>query len=140
MTCKYCSEPYDLATPLHEGFCPKCAETKRTGHLNTLERRFIELESNVAKCRAFVEKHKDAMGAFDCTCYGWDTEIKFSQYMILPFIPKDVARAFGVDGWKRIPNTSGCGSIDWVKELDGVVLKIENAEQIKPKLIEEVKL
>jgi len=100
------------------------------------ENQFTEVEKNLAALRRFMVVHHDALALLDWRCYGYDNSIVLNTYNQKP---KDVALAFGKDGWKREHNSYSCGSIDWHKTIDGVLLKIENAENIKPTLREEVK-
>lgn len=105
------------------------------------EGNFTKNEKCIAILRAFLAEHRDAFAQFCWRAYGWnDTDIEFN----IPGYPaqqaKDIARAFGPDGWKRSYNPHACGSINWTKELEGVKLIIRNAEQAPRKLVEEVKL
>lgn len=100
------------------------------------EKRFLELEDNIAVLRRFIVVHHDALAPFTWTAWGWDKSIEFRSYSQRP---TEIAKAFGKDGWRRESDSYSCGSINWKKELDGVKLKIEAAENIKPTLREEVK-
>lgn len=102
------------------------------------EARFVELESNISVLRAFIAKHRETLAPFHWSCYGYDKSITFWGGMSND--AKSVARAFGADGWTREHSGVSCGSVNWKKPLDGVVLLIEAAENIKPKLIESVKI
>jgi hypothetical protein len=105
------------------------------------EAKFRELESIILTLRGFFEKHREPLSPFGWSCYAPGLEITFGKYAFNGSPdPKAVASAFGSGGWIRKHNPYACGSIDWFKTVDGVVLKIEDAENIKPKLIEEVKL
>ena len=105
------------------------------------DKKFLKAEKEMATHRDFWIKHKDAMGRFYFYWWPWNNEIQFDCCCgITRNSAKEIARTFGVDGWKRKPDPSTCGLINWEKELDGVILKIRGAENIKPKLIEEVKL
>lgn len=101
------------------------------------EKRFIGVELALAKCRAFIEKHRLTLAPFNWSCFGWDNEITFSHYCNEA---KAIARAFGADGWTREHDRWSCGSVDWKKEIDGMFLIIKGAESIKPKLNEQVRL
>lgn len=115
--------------------------------VDTVQLKFDEQEQYFQKTlqwqatlRAFFAKHREAISPFHWRAYGWnDTEIVFDHYSDHGKA-KDIARAFGKDGWKRVADRFSCGSINWRKELDGCVLIIENAESLKPSLIETVKL
>jgi hypothetical protein len=106
------------------------------------EEHFRQFEKEMAILRKFFEKHRETLSPFGWTCYAWnDLEIKFGRYDFNGCKdPKAIARAFGADGWTRKHNRSACGAIDWFKVVDGVILTIEDAENIKPKLIDNVKL
>jgi hypothetical protein len=105
------------------------------------EECFRAQEGYLAILRAFTSKHRDAMAPFHWKAYGWnDTEIAFDIIQYPAQDPKAIARAFGADGWKRVPDGYTCGSINWRKELDGCVLIIKYAENIKPTLREDVRL
>lgn len=101
------------------------------------EQQFVKLELAIATLRRFMVKHHDTLAPFRWKAYGWDTEIKFDTYNDAP---KEIAKAFGSNGWTRKHDRFSCGSINWEKEVDGCKLIIECAENIKPKLIDEVKL
>ena len=115
--------------------------------VDTVQLKFDEQEQYFQKTlqchatlRAFFEKHREAISPFHWRAYGWcDTEIVFNHYSDSGK-EKEIARAFGKDGWKRVADRFACGAIKWVKELDGCQLIIENAESLKPSLIETVKL
>jgi hypothetical protein len=114
--------------------------------LAEIEQKFIDQEAQlvkqeqiVATLRAFFSKHREALAPFVWNCYGWNTEIKFDLGW-RDQKAKDIARAFGADGWTRKVDGYSCGSINWHKSVGGVELTINAAESIKPKLIEEVKL
>lgn len=90
--------------------------------------------------RAFFEKHREAISPFNWKAYGWmDTEIEFDSWQDRGKA-KEIATALGREGWTRHKNSYTCGAIDWKKELDGCGVIIKNAEQMTPKLIEQVKL
>lgn len=104
------------------------------------EEYFQKTVRTQAVLRAFFEKHRETIAPFKWRAYGWcDTEIEFQSYSKHP-MAKEIANAFGKNGWRRVPNRHSCGAIDWRKDLDGCVLIIKTAEQLEPKVIEEVKL
>lgn len=116
--------------------------TKPKSKIEDAEETFAKTESCIAALRAFFSKHAASLEQFSWRAYGWnDKEITVDshQYGEKRLTPKEIAALFGLDGWVRQHSTFACGAIDWVKHLDGCVLKIENAESIRPKLIEEVK-
>lgn len=104
---------------------------------NEVEKRFRDIEKNLALTREFLTKHREKIEQHTFRAYGWDNEIVFYGY---DQDSKAIARAFGSEGWTRQHDSYSCGAINWHKEVDGIKLKIENAENIKPKLIEAVKL
>src|SRR5690242_20275247 len=82
------------------------------------EAKFAETDSTLATCRAFWEKHKENLLKFTYSgFYGWYANIDFST---ASHTAKEIAKAFGADGWKRHRDEYICGRINWKKELDGV--------------------
>ena len=112
-----------------------------------IQKKFDEQEAGFAKTlechrvlREFFTKHREAIAPFHWKAYGWcDTEVEFDSFQNRGR-EKELARALGKDGWTRHKNSYACGSIDWKKDLDGCHLIIRGAEQMSPKLIDEVKL
>ncbi len=107
------------------------------------EKNFAKTEHCIAVLRAFFAKHAAALEQIDFRAYGWnDTVVTINNrtWGENPLTPTQIAALFGQTGWNRKHSTYTCGAVDWVKELDGCTLTIENAESIKPKLIDEVKL
>jgi len=104
------------------------------------EARFVEIEAGLKILREFFIKHREAIAPFQWTCYGSSLTISFNCAYGNKDKQKEIARAFGSSGWKRVKNEYTCGRIDWKKTVDGVEIEIDCAEQINPKLIEEVKL
>lgn len=116
-------------------------ETQET-KIQNAERTFAKTEECIAALRAFFAKHAEAMEQINFRAYGWnDKEINIANraWGQNVLAPKQIAALFGLDGWMRQHNSGACGAVDWVKQLDGCMLVIENAESIKPKLIETVK-
>lgn len=102
------------------------------------ENHFKAMERDLVTLREFFVKHHDALAPFVWRCYGWnDCKIVFGAS---GEEAKAIAKAFGASGWTREHDSYSCGSINWHKDIDGCHLKIEGAESIKPRLIEEVKL
>jgi hypothetical protein len=102
------------------------------------ESEFKEKEVKIAALRAFLVKYREPLSLFlNWKAFAFHGDIDFSNY---DSKQKEIARAFGADGWVRKKHSYTCGAINWEKTLDGVKLTIESAEQINPKLIEEVKL
>jgi hypothetical protein len=95
-------------------------------------------EQDIARLRAFMARHREAIAPFEWRAYGWnDLKIIFEAH---DQKPKEIAKAFGATGWTREHDSYTCGAVNWKKEVDGCFLIIKNAENIKPKLIEEVKI
>ena len=102
------------------------------------ESHFQQIERDFVILRAFFVKYRETLAPLDWNCYGWnDRKIIFCTH---GGDAKKIAKAFGSDGWVREHDKYSCGSINWLKTIDGCILKIEGAECIKPRLIEEVKL
>ena len=117
---------------------PEDAEKK----FHSTEQCFRETESDIKASREFIAKHKDALSKFtDWTCYGWSgRELRINLLYSRQQSAKEIAKLFGAEGWRRKPNSHTCGAIDWMKDFDGFQVTIEGAENLKPKLIEEVKI
>jgi hypothetical protein len=104
------------------------------------ENQFLEQEKNISLLRAFFLKYRKPFAQFQWRAYGIDNEISFDCNYQNVGRAKDIARAFGSDGWTRKKNSYTCGQIDWFKDIGEVTLKIEGAEHLNLNLIEEVKL
>ena|ERR1700744_1970254 len=105
------------------------------------EAQFVASEKTLAILRDFFKKWREVISAFKWTCYGWGSpDIKFDLTYGDKSQAKAIATAFGKEGWRREKDNYACGKINWLKTVDGVELKIDGAEQLSPKLIEEVKL
>lgn len=104
-----------------------------------IEAGFQKIEAFLAAARMFMVTHADKLQSVDWRCWGWTQEFVFTSYGQVRD-PKEIARRFGADGWIREPDTHTCGRFDWVKTVDGVRLKIENAEQLKPQVNPTVRL
>jgi hypothetical protein len=103
------------------------------------------VEKNIKQLRDFIEKHRLAL----LMCQSWSAGPTHYPTVTIrkgygkdseSFNPKEIARAFGAEGWKREKNSYTCGQIDWKKIIDDVHVEIAGAEHMAPKLIEEVKL
>ena len=110
-----------------------------------IKKRIKESQANVDACRKFIEKHSATIDAisekqFYCSMYGWNSDLDIQTYSNDKLDFKSIAALFGADGWTRKFNPTACGSIDWHKTVDGINITLKNAEQVKPTLIEEVKL
>lgn len=101
------------------------------------KQQFIIIETALATCRAFIAKHHDTLAPLNWTCYGWCNQIKFHPWRQEP---KEIARAFGSSDWTREYDRYSSEAVNWKKEMDGMLLIIENAESIKRKLNEHVRL
>lgn len=102
-------------------------------------KKFNRLQETLNACREFVNNHRDELAQVpNWSCWGWDMSLDISPWG--EHDPKSIAKVFGVDGWVRKHNSSACGQIDWQKTIDGITVSIINAENIKPKMIETVKL
>ena len=102
------------------------------------EKKFQQQEKKIADMRAWLERNRERLGH-----YGWsicDRTVNFYSFLRSEGQQKDIARAFGKDGWKREKDDYTCGAIHWVKEFDGATLKIHEAEIVKLNPIDEVKL
>jgi hypothetical protein len=107
--------------------------------LRNAHTRLDRVESDVRLVRQFITNYKSAFSKVKSFyAWGWDTEIK--MHPISAQTAKEIAVLFGPEGWERIHDSGTCGSINWLKTIDGIKLVIEGAENIKPKLIAEVKL
>jgi hypothetical protein len=110
--------------------------------IESAEENFKKTERCIAALRAFFAKHAAALEQIEWRAYGWNEKeisINHRTWGENPLEPKQIASLFGLDGWTRRHNSGSCGAVNWLKELDGCTLIIENAESIKPKLIETVK-
>lgn len=110
-------------------------------HFDQTEKCFQETEADIKASREFIAAHKEALSKFiEWKCYGWSgRELTISLWMT--DVPaKEIARLFGANGWKRVPHGHSCGAINWIKEFEGFKLTIEYAENLKPTLIEQVKI
>lgn len=99
---------------------------------------FNDYEATLQRTREFWAKHQA-------------TILKFKHEQMYVFLnklefpgsygndPKEVARAFGADGWTRVRNPYTCGAIDWKKVVDGVEIVIANAETA-PALLPQVRI
>ena len=101
------------------------------------ENNLLKQEDTVRKLREFFAKYHDVIAPFRWRCYGWDPTVVFDNY---DHNSKDIARAFGAEGWTRHHDSHSCGSVNWTKTIDGIELRIECAESIQPQLIKEVRL
>lgn len=102
------------------------------------EKNWQSNESDIAHLRSFFQKHHDTIAPFNWLAFGWnDRRITFEGY---DQKPKEIAKAFGATGWTRVHDSYTCGAVNWTKEVDGCFLIIKKAENITPKLIEEVKI
>ena len=104
---------------------------------NEQEARFLDSQKTLEITRAFWDKYRTIMLGTSWYCfYGWQAKWE---------VPangndhKEIARALGKNGWKRVADTYTCGQINWVKTVDGVEVVLQGAEMLRPKLIEEVK-
>lgn len=104
------------------------------------EDRATKLESDVAFCRAWITAHAAIIAPFDWDCMGWSRELVFNQYGARCVNAREIATAFGKEGWKRVPDRYTCGKIDWMKSVDGMLLKIESAEHLPMNVREDVRL
>lgn len=104
------------------------------------EARFVELEQTIATCRAFMEKHKETLAPFEWSMFGYDPSCTFYSWNQPEGYPKNIAKAFGADGWTRVHDPHTCGSVNWLKQIDGITITLKEAENIKPTLRTEVKL
>ena len=104
-----------------------------------IEAGFRKVETWLMAARNFLAAHADKLEGIDFRCWGWTEEIVFQTWGEVRD-PKEMARRFGADGWKREADQHSCGAIHWVKVVDGVRLKVENAERVKPQINETVRL
>lgn len=111
-------------------------KAKFDGHEND----FKGVEKNIGVLREFMVKHRDAMAPFIWTTNIHQPSIYFNCAYSNKGKQKEIARAFGAEGWTRHKNEYTCGRIDWKKTIDGVRIEIDCAEQVEMKLKEEVRL
>lgn len=104
-----------------------------------IEDGFRQVEAFLLTARNFLFKHSGNLEGLDFRCWGWSQEVVFMLYGQVRD-PKEIARRFGSDGWTREHDKYTCGAVHWVKTVDGVRLKVENAESIKPTLNPTVRL
>lgn len=102
------------------------------------EKDFKDKEAKIATLREFIVKYREPLSLFpNWKAFGFHGDIDFSNYEEKH---KEIARAFGADGWTRKKHSYTCGAINWEKTLDGVKITIECAETVKFNPIEQVKL
>lgn len=109
------------------------------------EEGFVQYIANIEKMRTWVAAHRLLLDKveFSCNEYSGTIDLGLCKYSMSddPRLRdhREVAKLFGAEGWIRERNPHSCGSIDWVKVVDGVRLKIEGAEHA-PELKKEVRL
>lgn len=102
------------------------------------EKKFAEQEKEIADMRAWLLRNRERIAPFIFCTSG--RTICFYSFIRTEGQQKDIAKAFGKDGWKREKDSHTCGALHWFKEFDGVTLKIHEAEIVKFNPIDEVKL
>ncbi len=121
-------------------------ETIEDKAATALNEKIIEMEANFRKvetflmaARNFIAAHADKLTGLYWRCWGWSEEVVIGLHGDVRD-PKEIARRFGSDGWTREADSSTCGQFHWIKTVDGVRIKIEGAEQLKPTINQTVRL
>lgn len=104
-----------------------------------IETGFREIETFIIAARQFLMQNADKLNGIAFRCYGWSKQIVFNTWGDVTE-PKEIARRFGADGWTREHDSHTCGAVHWLKTVDGIQLRVENAETIKPTLNQNVRL
>lgn len=104
------------------------------------EAHFQEIEAFILAARTFMAVHADKLERLYWRYFGWTEEIAINVGLSDVRDPKEIARRFGADGWQREPDSHTCGVFDWIKTFDGVKLRIEKAETVKPQINTNVRL
>jgi hypothetical protein len=106
------------------------------------EEQCVKAVEAITLLRTFLNTHKKALIGFGSWTVGSVVSPDISFYKrhdsILggsnnpKFNPLAIARYFGLFGWEREPDRSSCGRIDWVKNVDGIRVRIKGVEEMKP--------
>lgn len=106
--------------------------------LEALEKLRV-VEGNIATLRLFLAKHGEKLNGENF--YASPDRPKEPWINVYSCDgPKAFARRFGGVAWKREADSYKCGKFDWLTEIDGVGIKIDGAELISPKFVEQVRL
>lgn len=94
-------------------------------------------ESNIALLREFLERHCEKFKGINFyPAPNGDPQIRVYSCAD----PKSFARKFEGSVWSREASGYKCGSFNWDAVVDGVGIHIDEAELIKPKFVETVRL
>lgn len=118
--------------------------TKPTPHQERMEAwqtRRQKALYNLEFCNNWIQAHAAELekANHDWSCYGIRRSIEFS-FHCWPSKPREVAAAFGQDGWIRKKDDYSCGRINWFKTVDGMEIKLKGAENLSMNIREEVRL
>ncbi len=105
------------------------------------EKGFARVVESITTLRKFVSTWRNELAAFEWNAFDSEgPKVFFDCTYGNKDQQKNIASAFGKDGWIREKDSYTCGRINWKKTVDGVAITVQGAEHLNPKLIEEVKL
>lgn len=126
-----------MITPAIPEVTPDQIEAKFT----VQEKRFAAVVSSITILREFVSKWRNELAAFEWNAFDSEgPKVFFDCTYGNKEQQKNIASAFGKDGWVREKDIYTCGRINWKKTIGEVMITIQGAEHLNPKLIDEVKL
>lgn len=110
---------------------------KSSFYLGIALERLNEREEIVRTVRAFIAKHADTLAGLNWSVDNFDAEIKLNRhhYRGSPTTAKAVAKLWPGVEWKRVDPEYGIDKDtkrDWMAKLDGVDLRISDAEVYQP--------